>query len=65
MKRMILASALALAAGIGSAQPAAGPQGPGMMGGWGHGYGMGPGMMGGYGPGWGMGPGMMGGYGPG
>lgn len=26
---------------------------------------MGPGMMGGYGPGYGMGPGMMGGYGPG
>jgi Spy/CpxP family protein refolding chaperone len=39
--------------------------GPGMMGGYGPGYGMGPGMMGGYGPGYGMGPGMMGGYGPG
>jgi Spy/CpxP family protein refolding chaperone len=36
--------------------------GPGMMGGYGPGYGMGPGMMGGYGPGYG---GMMGGYGPG
>ncbi|MBZ0094405.1 MAG: periplasmic heavy metal sensor, partial [Sulfuricella sp.] len=36
---------------------------PGMMGGYGGGYGMGPGMMGGYG--YGMGPGMMGGYGHG
>jgi hypothetical protein len=40
--------------------------GPGMMGGYGPGYGM---MGGGYGPGWmmgrGYGPGMMGGYGPG
>lgn len=35
--------------------------GPGMMGGYGPGYGMGSGMMGGYGPGSGMGPGMMGG----
>lgn len=34
--------------------------GPGMMGGYGPGYGMGPGMMGGYGPGYGMGSGMMG-----
>lgn len=34
--------------------------GPGMMGGYGPGYGMGQGMMGGYGPGYGMGPGMMG-----
>jgi Spy/CpxP family protein refolding chaperone len=34
--------------------------GPGMMGGYGPGYGMGPGMMGRYGPGYGMGPGMMG-----
>lgn len=56
------------------------PYGPGMMGGYGPGYGMmgggygpgyGPGMMGGYGPGWmmggGYGPGWMmgGGYGPG
>jgi hypothetical protein len=39
--------------------------GPGMMGGYGVGYGMGPGMMGGYGGGYGMGPGMMGGYGGG
>lgn len=44
---------------------------PGMMGGYGPGYGMGPGMMQGYGPGYGMGPGMMRGddapygYGPG
>jgi Spy/CpxP family protein refolding chaperone len=37
-----------------------GNMGPGMMGGYGSGYGMGPGMMGGYGPGYGMGPGMMG-----
>lgn len=37
-----------------------GGRGPGMMGGYGPGYGMGPGMMGGYGPGYGMGPGMMG-----
>ncbi|HEY6094859.1 MAG TPA: Spy/CpxP family protein refolding chaperone [Gallionellaceae bacterium] len=35
-----------------------GGRGPGMMGGYGPGYGMGPGMMGGYG--YGMGPGMMG-----
>jgi Spy/CpxP family protein refolding chaperone len=34
--------------------------GPGMMGGYGSGYGMGPGMTGGYGPGYGMGTGMMG-----
>ena len=33
---------------------------PGMIGGYGPGYGMGPGMMGGYGPGYGMGHGMMG-----
>ncbi len=37
--------------------------GPGMMGGYGGGYGMGPGMMGGHGGGYGMGPGMMGGQG--
>ncbi|MCM5569837.1 Spy/CpxP family protein refolding chaperone [Burkholderiaceae bacterium FT117] len=65
MKRLFLASALALAAGIAAAQPAPDAQAPGMMGGYGPGYGMGPGMMGGYGPGYGMGPGMMGGYGPG
>lgn len=69
MKRMILASALALAAGLVAAQPS--PDAPGPSG-WGPGWGMGPGMMGGYGPGygqgygpgqgpgWGMGPGMMG-----
>ena len=58
-------AALALGAGVACAQPGAGQMGPGMMGGYGPGYGMGPGMMGGYGPGYGMGPGMMGGYGPG
>lgn len=65
MKRMILASALALAAGLAAAQPSPDAPGPG---GWGPGWGMGPGMMGGYGPGygpghgpgWGMGQGMMG-----
>lgn len=40
-----------------------GGMGPGMMGGYGPGYGMGSGMMGGQG--YGMGPGMMGGYGMG
>lgn len=66
----IFAAGLALiAAGSVHAQPY---YGPGMMGGYGPGYGMmgggyGPGYMmgGGYGPGYGMGPGMMGGYGPG
>jgi len=58
--------------GPGYGGPGYGPgyygMGPGMMGGYGpgYGYGMGPGMMGGYGPGYGMGPGMMGGMmGPG
>ena len=68
MKRMMLASALALAADLAIAQPSPDAPGPG---GWGPGWGMGPGMMGGYGPGygpghgpgWGMGP--RGGYGPG
>jgi Spy/CpxP family protein refolding chaperone len=48
---------------LSAAEPASDWQndmGPGMMGGYGPGYGMGPGMMGGYGPGYGMGPGMMG-----
>ena len=58
-------AAIALGAGVACAQPGAGPMGPGMMGGYGPGYGMGPGMMGGYGPGSRMGSGMMGGYGPG
>ena len=71
----ILAAGLAvIIAGSAQAQPY---YGPGMMGGYGQGYGMmgggygprygmGPGMMGGYGPGYGMmGPGVMGGYGPG
>jgi Spy/CpxP family protein refolding chaperone len=59
-------AALALAASLLMIGPVASqPYGPGMMGGYGGGWGMGPGMMGGYGGGWGMGPGMMGGYGPG
>lgn len=55
----------------GTTPPAGYRMGPGMMGGYGPGYGpgygyrMGPGMMGGYGRGYGMGPGMMGGFGPG
>lgn len=65
MKRMFLASALVLAAGIAVAQPGPDFRGPGMMGGFGPGYGAGPGMMGGWGHGYGMGPGMMGGYGAG
>jgi len=50
-------------ANVRAAEPAPdwqGNMGPGMMGGYGPGYGMGSGMMGGYGPGYGMGPGMMG-----
>lgn len=53
-----LVAALALGAGLASAQP-----GPGMMGG--YGMGMGPGMMGGCGMSMGMSPGTMGGYGTG
>lgn len=55
---MALAGAV-VASGVALAQPLGG--GPGMMGGYGGGYGQGhgPGMMGGYG----MGPGMMWGYG--
>jgi Spy/CpxP family protein refolding chaperone len=76
MKRKLLAVTAAALLGTAAAafsQPygmgpgggyGAGGMGPGMMGGYGPGYGMGPGMMGGYGPG-GMGPGMMGGFGPG
>ena len=70
-----LGTALALGFGAAtvSAQPFGYGMGPGMMGGYGPGYGgrtggysMGwGGHMGGYGPGNGMGPGMMGGYGPG
>ena len=70
-----LGTALALGFGAAtvSAQPFGYGMGPGMMGGYGPGYGghMGSysmgwgGHMGGYGPGNGMGPGMMGGYGPG
>jgi Spy/CpxP family protein refolding chaperone len=47
MKRLILASALALVAGLVVAQPTPGTPGPG---GRGPGSGMGPGMMGGPGP---------------
>jgi hypothetical protein len=74
MRKLIcFASAVAIAAGLSSAAIAQ-PYGPGMMGGYGPGYGMmgggygpGYGMMGGYSPGWhgGYGPGMMGGYGGG
>ena len=56
-----VAAALALSAGIASAQQP--PQQPPPQSGYGPGYGMGPGMMGGYGPGAGAGP--RGGYGPG
>ena len=61
MKRKLIAAAAAAV----FTTTAWAQMGPGMMGGYGPGYGMGPGMMGGYGPGYGMGPGMMGGYGPG
>lgn len=59
---MALAASVVLSSAA-VAQPIGG--GPGMMGGYGGGYGMGmgPGMMGGYGGGYGMGAGMMGGYG--
>jgi Spy/CpxP family protein refolding chaperone len=73
MKNILRISCLILAGALfggginlAAAEPASDSQsgtGPGMMGGYGPGYGMGPGMMGGYGPGYGMGPGMMGGYG--
>jgi len=62
---VLAASLLGLAANLSAAEPSSDWQnnyGPGMMGGYGPGYGMGPGMMGGYGPGYG---GMMGGYGMG
>ena len=68
MKRKFLVAAIAAALFSAAAWA---QWGPGMMGGYGPGYGGGPGMMGGYGgggygPGYGMGPGMMGGgYGPG
>ncbi len=78
MKRMNLRKTLGAVALMGATFVAApvladqpqgtygpGAMGPGMMGGYGGGYGMGPGMMGGNGPGYGMGPGMMGGYGGG
>ena len=62
---VLAASLFGFIADLSAAEPPAGWQnnmGPGMMGGYGPGYGMGPGMMGGYGPGYG---GMMGGYGHG
>jgi len=62
---VLAATLFGVAANLSAAEPSSDWQnnmGPGMMGGYGPGYGMGPGMMGGYGPGYG---GMMGGYGPG
>jgi Spy/CpxP family protein refolding chaperone len=60
---VIAVSLFGVMANLSAAEPPPdwqGNMGPGMMGGYGSGYGMGPGMMGGYGPGYGMGPGMMG-----
>lgn len=64
---VMAASLFGAMANLSAAEPASDWQndmGPGMMGGYGPGYGMGPGMpggmMGGYGPGYGMGSGMMG-----
>jgi len=65
---VLAASLFGAGANLYAAEPSSDWQsgmGPGMMGGYGPGYGMGPGMMGGYGQGYGMGPGMMGGYGSG
>jgi Spy/CpxP family protein refolding chaperone len=63
---VLAASLFGVVANLSAAEPPSDSQrGPGMMGGYGPGYGMGPGMGYGYGPGYGMGPGMMGGYGPG
>jgi Spy/CpxP family protein refolding chaperone len=59
---VLAASMFGAVANVSAAEPAPNWQnnmGPGMMGGYGSGYGMGPGMMGGYG----MGPGMMMGWG--
>jgi Spy/CpxP family protein refolding chaperone len=67
MKRKLLAASAAILLGTTTAayaQPYGG-MGPGMMGGYGPGYGQGQGYGPGYGPGYGMGPGMMGGYGMG
>lgn len=61
MKRKLFVAAIAAALFSAAAWA---QWGPGMMGGYGPGYGMGPGMMGG-GYAQGYGPGMMGGYGPG
>lgn len=63
---VLAASLFGIMANLSAADPQSGWQnsmGPGMMGGYGPGYGMGQGMMGGYGPGYGMGPGMMMGWG--
>lgn len=60
---VLAASLFGVAANLSAVEPPPDWQsnmGPGMMGGYGPGYGMGPGMMGGYGPGYGMGSGMMG-----
>jgi Spy/CpxP family protein refolding chaperone len=65
---VMAASLFGVVSNVSAAEPSPDWQnnmGPGMMGGYGPGYGMGHGMMGGYGPGYGMGHGMMGGYGPG
>jgi len=59
---VLAASLFGAIANLSAAEPESDWQsnmGPGMMGGYGPGYGMGPGMMGGYGPGYGMGHGMM------
>lgn len=63
MRKILLLAIAAATLGASIPSQAQPYYGPGMMGGYGPGYGM---RGGGYGPGWGMGPGMMGGgYGPG
>jgi Spy/CpxP family protein refolding chaperone len=60
---VLAASLLGVITNLSAAEPESDWQnkmGPGMMGGYGPGYGMGPGMMGGDGPGYGMGHEMMG-----
>jgi Spy/CpxP family protein refolding chaperone len=60
---VMAASLFGVVSNVSAAEPSPDWQnnmGPGMMGGYGPGYGMGHGMMGGYGPGYGMGHGMMG-----
>jgi len=67
MQKLVIIVSVAMAAAL-FVMPAA-AQGQSTRGDYGYGYGMGPGMMGGYGPGYGygygygMGPGMMGGWG--